>query len=943
MKKIISLIALTLLSLCLLISCSKSIDKVGNFKLDTDTLTLSWDRVLGAKSYTITISGEDFEKSTKQNSISLEYLDPGTYEIKVRANGDGVEKKDSGWATYRFVREKESGMRYKLINNKTEYQLTGLGTASGDIVMDDTYRGKPVTSIAEKAFSGSTKITSFVVGKNVKEIGNSAFARCSELTSVTIPEGVTKIGKTCFQNCKKLTSFTFPSTVDKVEEYMFSWCSALKTVNFGGSIKSVGLYAFSNCDALEEVVFTDSLITVGESAFADCTSLTKAHLGNSLETLETYAFYNCTALSDLALGTSLKTIGEYSLGGCDAITSITIPDSCESIANYAFRYSDNLAEVNLGASLTYIGYNAFGGTKIYNDATDSFVIGGWYICCKNKEIKSVTLPSGVYGIADGAFANCNEITSVKFANIKYISNNAFYTCKKLRYAQFTGNTLLSVGTYAFKGCEVLSQVELGNKLETIGDFAFSGCKNLQDAKISKLPDTLTSIGKDAFKGTKATIAGNVLYISNWAVGYNMNSSGGMATAPDKIVIRTGTRGIANYAFNEIPVIQLDSSIYGIDIADSVEYIGRGAFYNAAANQYGFAVFVKLPAKLKYIGDYAFYGDFCALFSKTPDRALTIPEGTKYIGRSAFYNCQNIISLTIPGSVEVISPYAFYGCVGIGSTIYGETDDDPDIVGSITLNENIQTIAERAFYGCSGIEKLTIPNSVTSIGTRAFYKCTGIKELTIGAGITEIADYAFYNCSALETLTIADSVTSIGNYAFRGCSSLKNLKLSASLKKIGDFSFFGAEHLSELVIPDGVTYIGKHAFRDMKRVHSVIIPASVTEIAAHAFFGMENAVIYVIEGTSMENWNVRWNSSYAPIITDCKLSADKSYIESFVKGENNPDNMLIDTPIAAPIRAGYTFVGFSTEAGGSANYTTSNIAEAPNGKTLYTVWAPVQTN
>lgn len=938
MKKKIFLVALLLLSLSLLISCSGAIDKVSNFKLDADTLTLSWDRVLGAKSYTISISGEEFEKTTKQNSLSLEYLDPGTYEIKVKANSDGTEKKNSDWATYTFIREQESGMRYKLINNKTEYQLTGLGTASGDIIMDDTYRGKPITSIAEKAFSGNTKITSFVVGNNVKEIGNSAFARCAELTSITIPDSVTKIGKSCFQSCKKLTDITFPASTKNIEEYTFSWCSSLKTISFSDNIESVGLYAFSNCDALEAVVFGDSLKLIDEYAFSDCKALTKAHLGNSLESLKTYAFYNCVSLADLKLGESLKEIGEYALGNCDAITSLTLPDSCERIDNFAFRYSDNLEEINLGANLSYIGHGAFNSTKLYNDAEVEFIVDGWYIYCKDKEIKNVTLPEGVYGIADSAFANCTEITAVQFPNIKYISANAFYKCTKLRYAYFPGDTLLSVGMYAFKGCEKLSQVQLGNSLQSIGDFAFSGCSDLQDAKISRLPDTLTHIGKDAFKGTKATVEKRVMYISNWAVGFDLGASAGMVTAPEQVIIRKGTRGIANYAFNEVPIIQTNSDIYGIDIADSVEYIGRGAFYKAAANDYGFAVFVKLPANLKYIGDYAFYGDYCAIFSKNPNRILEIPEGTIYIGRSAFYNCQSIFSLSVPGTVEEIAPYAFYGCINIGASLPGENENDPDIVGSITLSEGLKTISDRAFYGCSGIAKLTIPDSVTHIGLRAFYKCTGIKELTIGAGITEIADYAFYNCSLLEKLTIADSVTSIGKYAFRGCNALKEIKFSNSLKTIGDFAFFGAEYITELVIPDGVTYIGKHAFRGMSRARSIIIPASVTEIASHAFFGAENSVIYILEGASTENWDERWNSSFATVITECKLSADKTYIESFVKNESNPDNMPIDSGIKEPVREGYKFVGFSTTAGSdTAEYTTENLSEAPNNSTLYTVW------
>lgn len=949
MKKILSIVSMILVSLCLLftVSCSKSIDEVSNFKINPDTLTLSWDRVIGATNYTILISGEEFEKSTKNNNISLEYLEPGTYEIKVRANSDGNEKNSSDWATYTFVREKESGMRYKLINNKTEYQLIGLGTASGDIVMDDVYRGKPVTSIADKAFSGNTKITSFVVGKNVKEIGKSAFSRCAELTSITIPDNVTKIGSSCFQSCKKLETFTFPNSVDKVDEYMFAWCSALKTVSFGDSIESVGLYAFSNCDSLEEVEFGDSLQLIDEYAFSTCKSLSKINLGNSLEVIAPYAFYDDIKLSDIQMGSSVKNIGEYAFGNCDAITSLTVPDSCEKIGNYAFRYCDNLAELKFAteeSSLKSVGYGIVFNTQMYFDATEDLKIDGWFIYQKNKDVTNVNLKD-IKGIAIGAFNNCDELVNFMGNGVKYVDDEAFSGCDKLMYATFNSE-LLTIGARAFKGCKKLNTVILGSKIESIGDFAFSGCQALNADKIFEVnnqkttafPKSLTHIGKDAFKSIiNNNIKDGVIYVKDWAVSYN-TGTGGMVMAPSQIKIKSGTRGIADYAFTEIPIGQVDTSIYGIDIADSVEYLGRGAFYKTAAN--GFVVTVKLPKHLKQIGDYAFYGAYCAYFGGM-NCVLEIPDETEYIGRSAFYGCQSIFSLSVPGSVKEISPYAFYGCTNIGATIEGKTDDEPDIPGYITLAEGIEKISDRAFYGCAGIQYLTIPDSVTSIGLRAFYKCAGIKELTIGTGITAIEDYAFYGCSLLEKIVMSDNVKTIGNYAFRGCNSLNSIKLSASLTKIGNFAFFGAENLSELVIPNGVTSIGKHAFRDMKRVHSIIIPSSVESILSHAFYGAENSVIYIEENTKTENWDVRWNSSFAPVVTGCTLSQDKTYIVSFVKDSTNPDNMPIDVAIEAPVRSGYKFVGFSTESGSNeVKYTINNIIEAPNGTTLYTLWEPV---
>ena len=940
-KVIITLVLLATMVLCLLsmVSCSDTLDKVKNFKMDDDTLTLSWDRVLGAKNYSISVSGQSFEKSTKQNSISLEYLEPGTYEIKVKANSDSSEVKSSDWATYTFVREKESGLKYKLINNKTEYQLVGLGTAAGDVVMDDTYRGKPVTQIADKAFSGNSKLTTFVVGKNVKTIGNSAFSRCSELTSITMSDSVTSIGASCFQSCKKLESFAFPNSITVIEDYMFSWCSSLKTVTVGNATTTLSTYAFSNCKSLEKIIFPDTLTIVEEYAFSDCESLTEANLGNSVEVIQPYSFYNCIAMTTLNIGTSLKEIGEYAFGNCDSISSIKIPETCESIGLCAFRYCDQLAEVEfLGRNIKYIAAGVFYNTPIYQNAENELVINGWYLNCKNQDATAVNIPSDVYAIADSAFYKCEGLVTVDLRtknSIKYICNSAFYGCKALTYI-FFNDSLETIGAYAFKDCKELQNIALGSNLKSIGDYAFSGCTKLKDdEKYVKLPDSLTSIGVGAFKGTKATIKENVAYFGKWAVGVSLGQTG----AVDKIVIRDGTKGISNYAFEQVPILQADLKTYGIYIPDSVEYIGRGAFYKSAA--FGYAVTVKLPAKLKSIGDYAFYGCYCAFFGS--NKELIIPESTEYIGRSAFYGCESIYSLAVPGSVQEIGPFAFYGCVNMGTDIVSEDETVDTIEGFFTLAEGIQSIGEKAFYKCSGIKEIVIPDSVTSIGSRAFYKCESLKSLTIGSGLTAIPDYAFYSCTLLESLIIPDGVISIGQYAFRGCTSLKVLSLGNTVKEIGKFAFFGAENLTALVIPDSVTTIGMHAFRGMTRIKSIIIPSSVKTIDAHAFYGAVISIIYIEEDEIPETWNVRWNSSYVPTVVGCTLSEDGTYVVSFVKTSDNPDNLPIDEQLYNPARSGYEFLGFATTNGGSdVVYTMSTLKAVPAGTTLYTVWAPLTT-
>ena len=153
MKKkllIVTTVALMLLSLFLLTSCDEGLTKPQNLTLNVDTQTLHWKEVDGAQSYTVKIS-DGTEVTVYDPFYSLEYLPAGDYTIFVRSNGDGEVVKNSDFTRFSFHRDQETGLKYQLINNDTEYQLIGGGSASGDVVMEAVYRSKPVTAIAKKA------------------------------------------------------------------------------------------------------------------------------------------------------------------------------------------------------------------------------------------------------------------------------------------------------------------------------------------------------------------------------------------------------------------------------------------------------------------------------------------------------------------------------------------------------------------------------------------------------------------------------------------------------------------------------------------------------------------------------------------------------------------------------------------------------------------------
>ena len=110
-----------------------------------------------------------------------------------------------------------------------------------------------VTKIGEKAFIGSSGLTSVVIPNMVTEIGESAFQYCSGLTSVVIPNSVKSIGSGAFFNCSGLTSVVLPNSVKSIGSSAFSYCSGLTYITIPGGVTSVDSDVFGSCSNLRAI------------------------------------------------------------------------------------------------------------------------------------------------------------------------------------------------------------------------------------------------------------------------------------------------------------------------------------------------------------------------------------------------------------------------------------------------------------------------------------------------------------------------------------------------------------------------------------------------------------------------------------------------------------------------------------------------------------------
>ena len=918
--------ALLLCVLCLA-SCGSKLEAPTGLRLDTDTLVLSWDKNSEANGYSILI-GEK-EKVTRATSYPLNELAEGEHVIKVKALGDGKNTKDSEYAVYTFEKDPETGLIYRLINDNTEYELIGAGSATGDVVMEVKYRKKYVTAIADAALANNDKITSFTINENITAIPKKMFYNCSSLASVVIPESVTYIGENAFQSCHSLTTVTIPSGVKEIKPYTFSYCRSLAEVKGGAGIEKIDSFAFAECSALPAFTLPSHVKSLGNYAFSGCKAMTRIHLNYGLESIGDYAFYSCNGFTSINLEEGLLSIGASAFEGCRALTALNLPATLSSIGNNAFAFCEALATVTGGEGIDAIGNNVLQGTAYYeNYKGDIVYLGSWILACKDRKIsegKDITdlIKPGTTGIADYAFAACTGFTGVSLPDVKYIGRAAFNACTSLMDVRL-GDSATYIGDGAFAACTILRNVYINTtEITYIGDSAFHNCKRL--SKLD-LPDTVEYIGANAFKGTAFPAAvDGVIYVDNWAVGAKNQFISG-------VTIKEGTVGIAEYAFLQCPAISL------VSMPKSLQRICRGSFLLCS-----FIIVDQLPQNLTTIGDYAFYGCEGGAMGYRNGNNLIVSDSVESIGRSAFYlSC--VQGLTISGSCKSIGDYAFFGCPYLGKPVTNEEIDQEtgNVIPTVTnhpviLEEGIEYIGSRAFYGCAGLEEISIPDSVTEMGIRTFYQCTALKKVELGAGLTSIPDFAFYECAALTDIVVPDSCTRIGKSAFYNCTALETVKFGRNLAEIDQYAFRGCTALTQVVANENLVTIGNYAFRGANNLTYILLNDDVIDVRMHAFYGALNATAYCEGAAPGSGWHERWNSSFRPVIWGCELSADGSYVVSFEKTATSIENFDAINGISAPMREGYTFAGWATVEDGTPVYTAAEVMDAPDGTTLYAVW------
>ncbi len=541
--------------------------------------------------------------------------------------------------------ENEIELEYKLLPDESGYSVVSVKNTDyliEELVIPETYNGKPVKEIADYAFY------------------------FNDIYNLSIPNSVVRIGRLAFCG-SSLSSLIIPDSVEIIEALAFDSNCRLLSVTLGSGLKIIDKGAFERNHIVEIINKSNLNITNGSEDFggiANNALFIHSDSNSKIDAIDDYLFttYNennyllgykgreCDlVLPDYYKGQNYQ-IYKNAFSYDDTITSVVLSDGVTGICSRAFSYCYNLLSFTLDKNLVdfqdcfygisvlevvnnsslslaelekkyegedvsgLIGYRYEYGKDVIISEKESKIktVGNYKFITKNginyllkymgKE-KNIVLPQNYNGqnyvIYKSAFDSNFFIENVTISSgVTSIEQNAFISCIFLKNIMIS-NGITSIGYNAFSFCISLTSITIPSSVTCIetnnlDTGAFSGCYRLVEV-INKSNLDITLKSED-----------------NGAVGYyakvlhNGENGSKIVTTTDGYQFITGDDGI-NYLFN---------------------YVGTATELTLPENYNG---------QNYVINDYAFYGKKIT--------KITIPDSVTSIGFCAFYGCSGLASVT----------------------------------------------------------------------------------------------------------------------------------------------------------------------------------------------------------------------------------------------------------------------------------------------------------
>ena len=763
-------------------------------------------------------------------------------------------------------------------------------------------------AIPENAFYGCTKLTSLTIPSNIKELGKYAFYGCSELTSVTLPSNLLIMPDYAFSNCAKLTSLTLPSSLTTIGYHAFDGCSLITSLTIPASTTAIYDNAFDGWTGLTNIVFEDGATTlvVGKGheknnedywsrrfyingreydarpLFVD-SNIKDLYLGRNLEYQEEYSspFALSKELTNIVLGPKVTSIPKYSFPNCYKVETVDVKGGLAQWCN--FDFTEGSSPFYWSQILDENKKVLFDGVALSDDVTvpEGVTTIRTHVFQYNVAgITSLTLPSSLTEIANGAFKKLSNLETIGINNnntyfkvienvlyndevskivcfprmrkgdyvmpttVKELENSNFYYCTELTNVVFSSD-LQIIPDSAFIGCSKLTSLTIPANITAIRDYAFDWCTGLKKLTIED-SSTLLKIGKGHQKNyynedrryglfasspiSEVYIGRNLEFVDFDGSGYYNETSWNGNEYTYRYYKQPFTSSLTSVTIgnqvNRMPA-QLFKECWGIT---SVNFDGtiiewcNITFEDADATPFG-----KSSAS-----------PILHLKGQPLHSQVNIPEGATKIGAYSFYGQNGVSNFTLPASLETIEPYAFSG----GGDVYIHTKG---IVGL----ENTNSFSGDIYVLDDYVKQYKAANVWSELASRIYP--LGFLQVTVDLTAMSSSPALLPALNALEKVNDEYRITALTNLKIRGTMNgydilmlrnkmpnLRHLDLSEAtiLTNDGGFEYYQGYHTETGAITP-------YMFYEISNLRSIILPEGITKIAEHAFAksGLDTIQIY----------------------------------------------------------------------------------------------------
>ena len=174
--------------------------------------------------------------------------------------------------------EYSSGLQYTLNEDNNSYTLSSAGELfnSTKVVIPETYKGKPVTKIGERAFYST-------------QLYGSDSSKGAPINELILPSTIKSIALEAFYNCK-IEKVVFEGTIEEWCSIQFIGISANPLYHPDNAKDNTKLYI--DGELIETLVIPNSVSTISSYSFVDCGSLKEVVIPESVTSIEPHAFKN---------------------------------------------------------------------------------------------------------------------------------------------------------------------------------------------------------------------------------------------------------------------------------------------------------------------------------------------------------------------------------------------------------------------------------------------------------------------------------------------------------------------------------------------------------------------------------------------------------------------------------------------------------------------------